>query len=246
MAQQGLTDRPDRTPGLLLASTRLTRLLQVHFSRLDEPLSLRQYRLLIRVWQGHTSPSSIGRMMSLSAPTISECADSLVRRGLMIRNSSEQDRRRAVLEITERGIKAIEAAMTTAIQLTDRIDEQLPVDLRRQLDEIHEAIEGNTAGGGHIVMAGNPTRLSGEFYDAFHLELRYQADDHSVTIRVTIRQDRIPQIQATLEEAHHTTETGKNGTGEHPQEPEPQPPAPRQRPLHSYSKRPPERCQSLR
>lgn len=34
--------------------------------------------------------------------------------------------------------------------------------------EILEAIEGNTAGGGKVVMAGNPTRLSGPFYDAFH------------------------------------------------------------------------------
>jgi phage terminase large subunit len=34
--------------------------------------------------------------------------------------------------------------------------------------EIMEAIDGNTAGGGKIVLAGNPTRLSGPFYDAFH------------------------------------------------------------------------------
>lgn len=34
--------------------------------------------------------------------------------------------------------------------------------------EIVEAIEGNVAGGGKIVMIGNPTMLSGSFYDAFH------------------------------------------------------------------------------
>lgn len=34
--------------------------------------------------------------------------------------------------------------------------------------EILEAIEGNVAGGGRIIMAGNPTRVVGPFYDAFH------------------------------------------------------------------------------
>jgi hypothetical protein len=34
--------------------------------------------------------------------------------------------------------------------------------------DIVEAIEGNVAGGGSIVLTGNPTRMSGPFYDAFH------------------------------------------------------------------------------
>jgi phage terminase large subunit len=34
--------------------------------------------------------------------------------------------------------------------------------------EIMEAIEGNVAGGGKIIMAANPTRVLGSFYDAFH------------------------------------------------------------------------------
>lgn len=34
--------------------------------------------------------------------------------------------------------------------------------------EIVEAIEGNVAGGGKILMIGNPTLLSGPYYDAFH------------------------------------------------------------------------------
>lgn len=36
--------------------------------------------------------------------------------------------------------------------------------------EIIEAIEGNVAGGGKIILAGNPTRLSGKFYDSHHRE----------------------------------------------------------------------------
>lgn len=35
-------------------------------------------------------------------------------------------------------------------------------------DEIIQAIAGNLTGGGKLVMCGNPNRLTGEFYDAFH------------------------------------------------------------------------------
>ena len=35
-------------------------------------------------------------------------------------------------------------------------------------DEIFEALEGNRAGGARIVMLSNPTRTTGEFFDAFH------------------------------------------------------------------------------
>lgn len=35
-------------------------------------------------------------------------------------------------------------------------------------EPIFEAMEGNRAGGGRIVLLGNPTRTSGTFYDAFH------------------------------------------------------------------------------
>ncbi len=38
--------------------------------------------------------------------------------------------------------------------------------------EIVEAIMGNVAGGGKVLMLGNPTQLSGSFYDAFHRESR--------------------------------------------------------------------------
>lgn len=40
-------------------------------------------------------------------------------------------------------------------------------------DEIFEAIEGNRAGGARIVLAGNPTKNTGEFFDAFHSKARY-------------------------------------------------------------------------
>ena len=39
--------------------------------------------------------------------------------------------------------------------------------------EIYEAIEGNRAGGARVCLAGNPTKTSGEFYDAFNGKARF-------------------------------------------------------------------------
>jgi hypothetical protein len=37
---------------------------------------------------------------------------------------------------------------------------------------VFDAIEGNRAGGGKVLLTGNPTRTSGEFFDAFHSKKR--------------------------------------------------------------------------
>ncbi len=45
--------------------------------------------------------------------------------------------------------------------------------------EIYEAIEGNRAGGARVILFSNPTRTSGEFYDAFNSKKRFY---HTITI----------------------------------------------------------------
>ena len=40
-----------------------------------------------------------------------------------------------------------------------------------------------------------------DLYESFNLEVRYQPDDHAVTIRVTVREDRLPSIHAALDGA---------------------------------------------
>lgn len=40
-------------------------------------------------------------------------------------------------------------------------------------DDVFEAIEGNTAGGGQIAMASNPTKTSGFFFEAFHAKTEF-------------------------------------------------------------------------
>jgi hypothetical protein len=45
-------------------------------------------------------------------------------------------------------------------------------------ENIFEAIEGNRAGGAHILLIGNPTRPSGTFYDAFHSKTEFYKTFH--------------------------------------------------------------------
>ena len=50
--------------------------------------------------------------------------------------------------------------------------------------EIFEAIEGNRAGGARVVMFSNPTRTSGEFYDAFNSKARFYST-HTISSEET-------------------------------------------------------------
>lgn len=51
-----------------------------------------------------------------------------------------------------------------------------------------------------------PEELLRDLYESFNLEVRYQPDDHAVTIRVTVRDDRLPAIHTTLDQATSPTQ----------------------------------------
>jgi hypothetical protein len=52
-----------------------------------------------------------------------------------------------------------------------------------------------------IDLAAVPEDLRRALYDSFNLELRYHGPERAVTIRVTVRQDRVPDIRAAIEQA---------------------------------------------
>lgn len=76
--------------------------------------------------------------------------------------------------------------------------------------DIVEAIEGNTAGGGKIVMLGNPTQLAGPFYDAFNdprshwhtIHISSRESPNVRTGRVVIPGLAIPEWIKQVEEEH--------------------------------------------
>jgi hypothetical protein len=81
--------------------------------------------------------------------------------GELARTGLKSDDFREVVGFTAREAEAV--AGISGRNLLYLVDEASGVP-----DEIFEAIEGNRAGGARIVMFSNPTRTSGEFFEAFH------------------------------------------------------------------------------
>ena len=66
--------------------------------------------------------------------------------------------------------------------------------------EIYEAIEGNRAGGARIILFSNPTRTTGEFYDAFNSKARFYST-HTISSEDTpnvVHGDNDPRAIAGL------------------------------------------------
>lgn len=102
------SDRSDEELGVLLASVsaRLNRLYGRVLGQLDPALTFRQYRLLMRVAEGHTSMAALAAFGNLTVPTVSESIDALVRRGLMSRRENPENRRTVLLAVTSAGREA--------------------------------------------------------------------------------------------------------------------------------------------
>lgn len=103
---------PELPAGLALLelAPRLTRLENVVLGEIDPPLTFRQYRLLERVSQGHATITGLGRLATITLPAVSESVDVLVRKGLLVRRTSEHDRRESRLSLTSSGRRALLAA----------------------------------------------------------------------------------------------------------------------------------------
>lgn len=102
---------------LLDIAPRIMRLEAMYLSRLDAPLTHRQYRILQRVDQGVTSPTQISRAAHISLAAISESVDALARRDLVTRSSDENDRRASRLGLTDAGRAAYHAARHALAEL---------------------------------------------------------------------------------------------------------------------------------
>ena len=61
-------------------------------------------------------------------------------------------------------------------------------------EDIYEAIEGNRAGGAHILMIGNPTQPVGTFYDSFHSKTEFWHAMHVSSVQASKARPHIPGI----------------------------------------------------
>ena len=104
----------DGSPARVLA--RLTRVVESALS--DDDLSLSQYRLLAFLDQGDWAASALADRLNVSRPSITGLVDGLVKRGLVERRPSADDRRRVDHVLTAAG-------RTSLLEADERADERL-------------------------------------------------------------------------------------------------------------------------
>lgn len=135
------------SPHILLAvASRIARLQDEALEDLEIPLTLRQYRVLSRVDQGHATLTILARLARRTSASLSETIDGLVRRGLLDRQAGKDDRRVVMLAITEKGKKALTIAEERLAALANDLMASLPQrsakDLLRHLEVLFTASEG--------------------------------------------------------------------------------------------------------
>jgi DNA-binding MarR family transcriptional regulator len=118
---------------LLALGGRLTRLQTEILASLDQPLTIRQYRILSRVGAGHTSLTALCKLAHRNPSTMSESVDKLVSQGFLIRGTSETSRRTMRLELTAKGENARDAADRALEKFTEELTAGIPPELEQRI-----------------------------------------------------------------------------------------------------------------
>jgi DNA-binding MarR family transcriptional regulator len=118
---------------LMALGGRLTRLQTEILASLEQPLTIRQYRILSRVGAGHTSLTALCKLAHRNPSTMSESVDKLVTQGFLIRGTSDTSRRTMRLELTAKGQNARDAADRALEKFTRELTVGIPPELQEQI-----------------------------------------------------------------------------------------------------------------
>ncbi|HZE31461.1 MAG TPA: MarR family winged helix-turn-helix transcriptional regulator [Actinoallomurus sp.] len=118
---------------LMALGGRLTRLQTEILASLEQPLTIRQYRILSRVGAGHTSLTALCKLAHRNPSTMSESVDKLVTQGFLIRGTSDTSRRTMHLELTVKGRNARDAADRAVEKFTRELTVGIPPELQQQI-----------------------------------------------------------------------------------------------------------------
>jgi DNA-binding MarR family transcriptional regulator len=124
---------------------RLSRLQDIVLKQVTPSLTFRQYRLLRRVVEGNTTLTAIGRWGTLSLPSISESIETLVRKGVLRRETDASDRRSSRLALTPEGVRVLAESQACLEELAETLFADLSprrrADLRRDIGRVDEKIK---------------------------------------------------------------------------------------------------------
>jgi DNA-binding MarR family transcriptional regulator len=103
----------DRSDDVLISLRRILRATSIHSSKLRRSVGLSSAQLLVLQTakeQQRPTASEIAKTVSLSQATITTILTELEKRGLLLRERSESDRRRVHVSLTEQGREVLSAA----------------------------------------------------------------------------------------------------------------------------------------
>ncbi|OAT81964.1 MarR family transcriptional regulator [Bacillus sp. MKU004] len=89
---------------------------------------------------GKSRPSDIAKNLGITPPSLTNLANKLVSKNLIVRLFDEKDRRNSYLEITDAGIEIVNKAADEGQNLRRNLFEKLSKDERRQLTSIYEKL----------------------------------------------------------------------------------------------------------
>lgn len=123
----------------------LARLSRIIEGALGDELSLSQYRLLAFLSQGDWAASAVADWLDVSRPSVTGLVDGLVKRGLVERRPSTDDRRRVDHVLTDAGRAALRSADERADarirEVFQDLSPELAVETHRVLCKLHEAMD---------------------------------------------------------------------------------------------------------
>jgi long-chain acyl-CoA synthetase len=135
------TQQKTGSPARVLA--RLARIVESSLG--DADLSLPQYRLLAFLSQGDWAASALADRLDVSRPSVTSLVDGLVKRGLVERRPSTDDRRRVDHVLTDAGRSALEAADAKADAAVSEVFADIDADVAEHahgaLCRLHEAMD---------------------------------------------------------------------------------------------------------
>lgn len=105
-------------------------------------ISTLNFRILDMVNQGIDKPTEIAKMFSIVLPTLSSAMERLEKRGLLLRNFSETDRRRVVLDLTKEGKGLVQQVNQYRMQYIGRVLKNMDSKTKEQLQSSLSAFIG--------------------------------------------------------------------------------------------------------
>ena len=112
----------------------------------DAGLSFHSILILNHLYKNpETTQSDLSELMSVSKPTISSLVDTIVRKGLVKRETAESDRRKTVLKLTDEGAVLVDSIRNEVIssfrKMLSKLSEEEIVTLNAVFRKIRESME---------------------------------------------------------------------------------------------------------